>query len=111
MGFKEYEKNMSFLDMELSKILGILRAQRVQKEIHDHIRWEPLKRILLEDYPVGKSPMGNAAYPPVMLLKAVLLQKWFGIRNDPELENQINDRVSFKVFIGLPLGILRLTAA
>jgi len=34
----------------------------------------------------------------------VLLQKWFGIRSDPELENQINDRVSFKVFIGLPLG-------
>ncbi len=104
MGFKEYEKNMSFLDMELSKTLGTSRTQRVLKEIHDHIRWEPLERILLEDYPVGKSPVGNAAYPPLMLLKAVLLQKWFGIRSDPELENQINDRVSFKVFIGLPLG-------
>ena len=104
MGFKEYEKNMSFLDMELSKTLGTSRTQRVLKEIHDHIRWEPLERILLEDYPVGKSPVGNAAYPPVMLLKALLLQKWFGIRSDPELENQINDRVSFKVFIGLPLG-------
>jgi transposase, IS5 family len=104
MGFKEYEKNMSFLDMELSKTLGTSRTQRVLKEIHDHIRWEPLERILIEDYPVGKSPVGNAAYPPVMLLKALLLQKWFGIRSDPELENQINDRVSFKVFIGLPLG-------
>jgi len=47
---------------------------------------------------------GYAAYPPLMLLKAVLLQKWFGIRSDPELENQINDRVSFMVFVGLPLG-------
>ena len=104
MGFKEYEKNVSFLDMELSKILGTSRTQRVLKEIHDHIMWEPLERILLADYPVGKSPVGNAAYPPLMLLKAVLLQKWFGIRSDPELENQINDRVSFKVFMGLPFG-------
>lgn len=38
-----------------------------------------------------------------MLLKAILLQKWFGIHSDPELENQINDRLSFKKFIGLPL--------
>lgn len=48
--------------------------------------------------------MGNVAYPTVMLLKALLLQKWFGIRSDPELENQINDRISFKVFIGPPFG-------
>ena len=53
MGFKEYEKNKSFLDMELSKTQGTSRTQRVLKEIHEQIRWEPLKRILLEDYPVG----------------------------------------------------------
>ena len=41
MGFKEYEKNMSFLDMELSKTLEASRKQRVLKEIHDHISWEP----------------------------------------------------------------------
>jgi IS5 family transposase len=38
-----------------------------------------------------------------MLLKALLLQKWFRIPSDPELENQINDRISFKKFLGLPL--------
>jgi len=32
-----------------------------------------------------------------------LLQKWFRIPSDPELENQINDRISFKKFLGLPL--------
>jgi IS5 family transposase len=36
-----------------------------------------------------------------MLLKAFLLQKWFRIHSDPELENQINDRISFKNFLGL----------
>jgi len=72
--------------------------------MHDYIRWEQIERILLDVYPVGKAAVGNSAYPPVMLLKALLLQKWFGIRSDPELENQINDRISFKVFVGLPFG-------
>ena len=93
MGFKEYSENMSFVDMELSKTLGSSRTQRFLREIHDHINWKPIESILLEVYPVGKSAVGNTAYPPVMLLKALLLQKWFGIRSDPELENQINDRM------------------
>ena len=33
-----------------------------------------------------------------------MLQKWFHINSDPELENQINDRLSFKKFLQLPLG-------
>ena len=55
--------------------------------------------------PQGKrtSKEGADAYPPLMLLKCLLLQKWFRIPSDPELENQINDRISFKKFLGLPL--------
>jgi IS5 family transposase len=34
----------------------------------------------------------------------MLLQKWFRIPSDPELENQINDRLSFKKFLELPLS-------
>jgi len=33
----------------------------------------------------------------------MLLQKWFHIPSNPELENQINDRISFEKFLGLPL--------
>ena len=66
MGFKEYRKNMSFLEMELSKTLGRSKTQRFLQEIHDQINWEPLEKILVTDYPVGKSPYGNAAYPLVM---------------------------------------------
>ena len=29
-----------------------------------------------------------------------MLQKWFHIDSDPEVENQINDRLSFKKFLG-----------
>jgi len=37
----------------------------------------------MDVYPAGKAAVGNSAYPPVMLLEALLLQKWFGIRSDP----------------------------
>ena len=36
-------------------------------------------------------------------MKCMLLQKWFRIPSDPELENQINDRISFRKFLGLTL--------
>ncbi len=61
MRFKEYERNMSFLDMELNKTLGATRTQRVLQKFHDHIRRETLERILPEKYSVGKSLVGNAA--------------------------------------------------
>jgi len=37
----------------------------------------------------------------LLLFKCLLLQKWFRINSDPELENQINDRLSFKKFLSL----------
>lgn len=48
MGFKEYERNMSFLDLELSKTLGFSRTQEFLREIHDYIRWEGIARIFLD---------------------------------------------------------------
>jgi len=45
-----------------------------------------------------------------MLLKALLIQKWFHIHSDPELENQINDRISFKNFLGLSFNNLHSRA-
>ena len=67
------------------------------------IKWRNIEALLLEYYDVGKSKEGADAYPPLMLLKCMLLQKWFRIQSDPELETQINDRTSFKTFLNLSL--------
>ena len=67
------------------------------------VKWKNIEALLLEHYEVGTSKEGADAYPPLMLLKSMLLQKWFHIPSDPELENQINDRISFKKFLGLTL--------
>jgi len=60
-----------------------------------------LLNLLLKHYTVGKSAEGADAYPPLLLLKCFLIQQWFHIDSDPELETQINDRISFKKFLGL----------
>jgi len=104
MSFKEYDSHPSFFDLEVRQSFGNSRTQQFLSEVKDAINWKPVSIILTENYPVGKSEFGNKAYPPLMLMKALLLQKWFGIKSDPELENQINDRLSFKAFIGLPFS-------
>ena len=104
MAFKEYNKNPTFLDMEIQRAVSHPRNKQSLSEIDATINWEPIEKIVNENYPVGQSELGNKAYPPLMLLKAVLLQKWYGIKSDPELETQINDRFSFKSFIGLPFS-------
>jgi IS5 family transposase len=48
------------------------------------------------------SPEGAPAYPPLTMLKALLLQQWYGL-SDPGLEEALSDRLSFRRFCGLPL--------
>ncbi|WP_297766570.1 site-2 protease family protein, partial [uncultured Muriicola sp.] len=44
-------------------------------------------------FSLWKTKKGERAYPPLLLFKCFLLQKWFQIKSDPELESQINDRL------------------
>ena len=73
------------------------------EQINAIVNWSRIDHLVMAQYPVGKSAEGNAAYPPLILLKCLLLQQWFKIDSDPELETQINDRISFKKFLGLSL--------
>ena len=72
-------------------------------DIATSIDWDRIESILMIHYQVGGSKEGAEAYPPILLFKSLLIQKWFHIDSDPELESQINDRISFKKFLGLSL--------
>lgn len=96
-------KKISFADVAVCKSLEYNRSLTMMNTINTLISWKNIEALLLEYYDVGRSTEGADAYPPLMLLKCLLLQKWFHIPSDPELENQINDRISFKKFVGLPL--------
>jgi IS5 family transposase len=103
MGYKELGKEISFADLAVSKSLEHNRSLKMMNRINKVVKWKNIDALLREYYQVGTSKEGADAYPPLMLLKSLLLQKWFRIQSDPELENQINDRISFKKFLGLPL--------
>ena len=103
MGYKNLGKEISFADLAVSKSLKHNRSVKMMDRINKVVSWKNIDALLREYYEVGMSKEGADAYPPLMLLKGLLLQKWFRIPSDPELENQINDRISFKKFLGLPL--------
>ena len=103
MGYKKWNENTSFVDIALERSLAKNRSMKTMERINRVIDWSKVEERLRDYYQIGKQEEGADAYPPLMLLKGLLLQKWFHIPSDPELENQINDRWSFKRFLGLPL--------
>ena len=101
MGYKKTERNMTFAEVDLKGSMEHNRSLKMMERINEAIDWSKIEPILTKHYTIETSSEGADAYPPMMLLKALLLQKWFRIDSDPELENQINDRISFKKFLGL----------
>jgi IS5 family transposase len=101
MGFKKMSRSLDFADFALSSSLEANRSVQLMEKISASINWSRVEAVLMQHYTVGNSQEGAKAYPPILLFKCILLQKWFRIPSDPELENQINDRLSFKKFLGL----------
>ena len=101
MGFKKMKTNLTFTDLSLLSSIEKNRAITRMEQINAIVNWSRIDDLIMKDYPVGKSAAGNDAYPPLILMKCLLLQQWFKIDSDPELETQINDRISFKKFLGL----------
>jgi transposase len=104
MGYKKMKKNLEFADFALANSLKHNRSLKNMEKLDKAIDWSRVESILLNHYTVGTSGEGADAYPPLLLFKCMLLQKWFHIDSDPELENQINDRWSFKKFLHLALS-------
>ncbi|MCD4676496.1 MAG: transposase [Desulfobacula sp.] len=104
MSFKSGNQTLSFSDLELSQKKAKNNTLKYLKHLDQSIGWDPIESTLMKSYPIGKNKKGPQAYSPLMLFKCLLLRIWFQIRSDVELESLINDRFSFKKFIGLPLG-------
>jgi IS5 family transposase len=101
MGYKNMKKNLGFADLALASSMKHNRSLKNMEKLNQTLDWDRINTILLSHYTVGTASEGAEAYPPLLLYKCLLLQKWFHIDSDPELENQINDRLSFKKFLGL----------
>ena len=104
MSFKSDNQTLSFSDLELSQTKVKNNTLEHLKNLDQSLHWEPIESTLLENYPIGKKKKGPQAYSPLMLFKCLMLRNWFQIKSDVKLESLINDRFSFKKFIGLPMG-------
>jgi transposase, IS5 family len=78
--------------------LGFDAAARASslEAIHELIDWAPLGRVLGEIYAAER---GEAAWPPLMLFKALLLAVWHDL-SDVRLGEALEDRASFRRFCG-----------
>lgn len=74
---------------------GNARLERIEGLLD----WSALSAVLEGIYGSAK---GRPSYPPLMLLKVLLLQGWYGL-SDPGMEEALADRLSFRRFVGLSL--------
>lgn len=75
------------------------RANATLQRLSELIDWSEVKALLIG---LRSGPMGAPAYPAVALFKALLLQQCYGL-SDPQLEDALADRLSFRLFLGLSL--------
>lgn len=88
---------MSWIDGAI-KQRGGQRRDRLG-EIVTLLDWWPFETLLSA---IHGSARGEAAYPPLMMFKVLLLQRWYGL-SDPAMEEALYDRLSFRRFAGLAL--------
>ena len=103
MAYKNIEQHFSFADIAINSNADKNRSLLFLRKLDKSIDWDAIETLLLKYYQTGKSREGERAYSPLFLFKCLLLQKWFRISSDPELESLINDRISFKSFLNMPL--------
>lgn len=72
------------------------KSGAVLEQIAALVDWAPVEKALGNLYP---SHTGEKAFPPLVMLKVLLLQAWHGL-SDPEMEAALDDRMSFRRFAG-----------
>jgi len=75
---------------------GLGRNERLDR-IDALIDWTPVEALIGS---VHAAAEGRKAYPPLTMIKALLLQQWYGL-SDPRLEEALSDTLSFRRFVGL----------
>lgn len=89
-----------------AEVVCDLRIKKVKsiffKQINQLVNWESIRNLINEHYQKGKSATGCPSYDGVLLFKMCLLQTWYGL-SDYEVEDRINDSISFIQFCGLTL--------
>ena len=81
-----------------------LRTRKIKRtffsQINTLIDWDAIEKLIEADYSKGKSAVGKPSYSGLLLFKMCLLQSWYGL-SDYEVEDRLNDSLSFSYFCGM----------
>jgi IS5 family transposase len=87
---------LGFVDGWLGRSVG--GSDRLDR-LTELVRWYRFEKLLIRLRDGGP---GRAAYGPLLMFKALLLQSLYGL-SDAQLEEALADRLSFRRFVGLSL--------
>lgn len=95
----EKQQNQGFADY-------MAAGRKIKSDFFDQmnqlIDWRPMANIINKHYSKGKSETGRKSYGGLILFKMSLLQTWYGL-SDYEVEDRVNDSISFSRFVGISL--------
>ncbi len=94
--WRQAGKQLSLADAMVARRKG--QNERLER-IGALLNWGRIEQLLAPIYAAGE---GRPAYRPLVMLRALLLQQWYSL-SDPELEEALSDRLSFRRFVGLSL--------
>jgi len=81
-----------------------LRTKKIKKtfftQMNTLLDWEKISKVIDKHYKKGQSATGCPSYDGLLLFKMCLLQTWYGL-SDYEVEDRVNDSISFSYFCGL----------
>lgn len=89
------------LRQKYEKVRGLGDRLELMKQ---QIDWEHFRPIITSVFKDNKVFGGRPHTDEIVVVRALLLQAWYGL-SDPELEFQINDRLSFRNFLGFPESV------
>ena len=92
----EETPQMSFVDLQLQR-------RKVNSDFFNRINavmdWSALRSLIEPAYGKGFSPTDRPCYDCIVLFRTELMRVWYGL-SDVEMEEQVNDRLSFSRFAG-----------
>jgi len=86
------------LKEQYKRVSGLGDRLELMKE---QIDWNPFIPLVRGVYHDSPDTGGRPHTDEILVVRCMLLQNWYGL-SDPELEYQINDRLSFRNFLGFP---------
>ena len=93
--------NQFILKEQYQKVRGLGDRLELMKE---QINWKKFVPIVAKVFRDNAEQGGRPHTDEIVVVKAMVLQSCYGL-SDPELEFQVNDRLSFRNFLGFPESI------